>query len=940
VSSIKHTALHKKARVHLAIALLCSMTCAPDARAISTAINISTRMKVETGDNVLIAGFIINGTGQKKIIVRALGPSLPVAGTLSDPMLELHDGSGKLIGSNDNWRSSQEVALIASGIPPKNDREAALIATLVPGPYTVVVKGVNGATGVGLVEVYDDDSANTASRLINISTRGHILTNDNVMIGGFILRGDLSKRMLVRVVGPTLNLHGQLFAGRLQDPTLELHDGNGVLMMSNNNWRSTQQMEIEASTLAPNDDREPALVATLKPGNYTAIARGANGTTGIALIEMYDLDEPPQADGSTLFIAQLRPQSGTISGGSGTATMRLSADEKSVILSFSYTNLSSPVTGMHIHGPANPGQTAGILFDVDAATPRPDGTYIWVLTPVGGNTVADIVAAIKSGRTYFNIHTTNYPNGEISGFFNLSHGSQVVPTPTPPPPLASGTPSPQDACRFLNQATFGATSPLITQVQQQGFDGFLNQQFAAPASSHLAFVDASGVNPPTMKQEMDAWWTYAVTAPDQLRQRVAFALSELLVVSTNSGGLGNHPDGMAAYEDVLLRDAFVNYRQLLEDITLNPAMGRYLDMLHSDKGNPAKGTMPNENYAREVMQLFSIGLYRLNLDGSLTLSAQGIPLDTYNQDAVIGLAAAFTGWNYGQAGTPVWYGAAQNYRVPMEAVPSHHATQAKQILNGVLLPANQTPQQDLKLALDTIFNHPNVGPFVCRRLIQRLVTSNPSTGYLYRVASVFNNNGHGVRGDMRAVIHAILMDYDARGPAKTAQGAGHEKEPVLRLTNVLRAFKASSPSKKFELGNATSLGETPLHSPTVFNFFEPDFAAAGDIAIAGLTSPEFQITTETTVSTVANYLYAAIYSGLGPASDRVTLDLSLEQTLATNPTQLVDHLNSLLMAGSMSSQMRTRLITAVTNIPANNPTERARTAIYLVVNSPEFVVEN
>ncbi len=939
MNSIKHRALHKKGRVHLAIALLFLLTCADRAPAVSTAVNISTRMKVETGDNVLIAGFIINGTGQKKVIVRAIGPSLPVPGTLSDPMLELHDGSGKLIGINDNWRSAQEAALIASGIPPKNDREAALIAILNPGPYTVVVKGVNGATGVGLVEVYDDDSANTSARLVNISSRGHILINDDVMIGGFIIRGDISKRMLVRVVGPTLSLNGQLFAGRLQDPSLELHDGNGVLMMSNNNWRSSQQTEINASTLAPNDDREPALIATLKPGNYTAIARGLNNTTGIALIEMYDLDQPPQADGSTLFIAQLRPQSGTSSTGSGTATLRLAADGKSAIISFNFTNLSSPVTGMHIHGPADPGGTAGILFDVDSAMAQPNGTYIWVFAPTGGNTVADIVAAIKSGRTYFNIHTATHPTGEISGFFNLSRGAQVIPTPTPPPPLASGTPSPQDACRFLNQATFGATTALITQVQQKGFDGFLNEQFARPPSSHLAFLDASGVNPPTTKQEMDAWWTYAVTAPDQLRQRVAFALSELLVVSTNSGGLNNHPDAMSTYVDVLLRDAFGNYRQLLEDITLNPAMGRYLDMLHNDKGNPAKGTHPNENYAREILQLFSIGLYRLNLDGSLTLDAQGFPFDTYNQDAVLGLAAAFTGWNFAQTGTPVWYGAPQNYRKPMVAVPSHHSTDAKQILDGVLIPAGQTPQQDLKIALDTIFNHPNVGPFVCRQLIQRLVTSNPSTGYLYRVSSVFNNNGHGVRGDLRAVIRAILIDYDARGNARTNQGTGHEKEPVLRLTNLLRAFNASSPSGIFSLGNATSLGETPLHSPTVFNFFSPDFAAAGATAEAGLTSPEFQITTETTVSTIANYLYAAIYSGLGPATDRITLDLTLEQTLASNPTQLVDHLNTLLMAGNMSSQMRTRLITAVTNIPANNPTERAHTAIYLVINSPEFVVE-
>ena len=476
-------------------------------------------------------------------------------------------------------------------------------------------------------------------------------------------------------------------------------------------------------------------------------------------------------------------------------------------------------------------------------------------------------------------------------------------------------------------------------MQHEGFDGFLNEQFGKPVSSHLAFIDASGVNPLTMQQEMEAWWTYAVTAPDQLRQRVAFALSELFVVSTKSGGLDRHPEGMAAYVDLLLRDAFGNYRHL-DDITLNPAMGRYLDMLHNDKANPIKGTHPNENYAREVMQLFSIGLYRLNLDGSLTLDAQSNPLNTYNQDSVLGLAAVFTGWNFAQTGTPVWYGATPNYRQPMIPFPNHHSSAAKQILNGVLIPGGQGAAAGFEDRARYDFQSSECRAVVCRQLIQRLVTSNPSPGYVYRVASVFNNNGHGVRGDLRAVIRAILMDYDARGPARTGQSAGHEKEPVLRLTNLLRAFGASSPSGKFTLGKASSLAETPLHSPTVFNFFSPDFAAAGAIAAAGLTSPEFEITTETSVSSIANYLYDAIYSGLGPETDGVRLNLSLEQTLASNPTQLVDHLNALLMAGSMSSQMRTRLISAVTAIPASNTTERARTAIYLVINSPEFVVEN
>ena len=892
-------------------------------------------MVVETGDNVLIGGFIVYGTGQKQVVVRAIGPSLPVTGALSDPILELHDATGAIVASNDNWRSSQQTALIAAGLAPANDLDSALITSLPTGSYTAVVRGVNNATGQALVEVYDLDTGTPTARLGNISTRGHVLTDDNVMIGGFIIRGDLPKRTIVRVKGPTLSLGGVALAGRMMDPMVELHDGNGALISQNDNWRSSQEQEITASALAPTDDHEPAIVATLLPGNYTAVVRGTGNTTGIALVEMFDLDQPPQADGSTLYVSILRPQGTNNTQGSGTSTLRLAADGLSAIISFSYTNLTGPVIGAHIHGP-----DGTILFDIDDATPQPDGSLIWVFRPVGIFTVEDIVNFIRSGQSYLNIHTALYPTGEIKGFYNLSTGAQVAPVPTPPPPLASGTPTLTDAGRFLSQATFGATDALIAQVQSQGFDAFLNQQFAAQISSHLAFADATGVNPPTITQTNDAWWTHAVAGPDQLRQRVAFALSEIMVVSLATGNLGEQPGALPAYYDVLVKGAFGNFRQLLEDVTLNPAMGRYLDMLKNQKASTDGTRLPNENYARELMQLFSIGLYRINLDGSLTLDPAGFPIATYNQDTILGTAAVCTGWTYFQTTTPYVFNPPPNWRSPMVNVASRHSTDAKQILDGVVLPANQTADQDLKSMLDTIFNHPNVGPFICRQLIQRLVTSNPSPGYLYRVASVFNNNGQGVRGDLQAVVKAILMDYDARGNAGTTQGAGHAREPVVRLTNLLRAFSATSPDGKFSIRNIlTNLGQEAMHSPTVFNFFSPDYSAPGAIAQAGLKSPEFEITNETSVVTVANYYRGAIYSGLGPTTARVTLNLSNEITLAANPTQLVDHLNALLMYGNMSSQMRTILINAVTQIPSNNPTERARTAIYLVINSPEYTVD-
>jgi uncharacterized protein (DUF1800 family) len=923
---------------------------ARDAVAISSAVNLSTRMVVQTGENVLIGGFIVYGSGQKKIAVRALGPSLPVAGRLSDPVVELHDATGGIVASNDNWRSAQETELRNANLSPADDLESALITTINPGAYTVVVKGANNATGVGLMEIYDLDPEGTPARLANLSTRGNVLLEDNVMIGGFIVRGDIGKRMLIRARGPSLFLNGVPIAGRLLDPNMELRDSNGTLIKANDDWRTDQQAEIAASSIAPTDDKEPAIVWTLAPGNYTSVIRGTNNTTGVALVEMYDLDQPPSADGSVLYMSQMRPQGSAISQGSGTATLRLAADGKSAVLAYSYSNLTGPITGMHVHA-----ADGSIIFDIDAATPQPDGTIIWVFVPVGSFSVADILTLIRAGQTYVNIHTAQFPSGEIKGFFNLSTGGTTAPVPTPPPALPAGTPTAAAAGRFLSQATFGANDALIAQVQAQGYDAFLNDQFAAPMSSHLAFVDAALAalpspspspsatpNQPTVTMTNDAWWSRAIAAPDQLRQRVAFALSEILVASLTGSELGNRPYSLPAYYDVLVRDAFGNYRQLLEDITLNPAMGAYLDMLQNDKANTSRTRLPNENYARELMQLFSIGLYNLNLDGSLTLSSTGFPIATYNQDAVLGTAAVVTGWTFAQPGvaTPVFRPGVQDWRDPMINIPTRHETAAKTILNGVVVPANQSAAQDLKMTLDTIFNHPNVGPFVCRQLIQRLVTGNPTPGYVYRVASVFNDNGQGVRGDLKAVVRAILLDYDARVGFVAAQGAGHEREPVVRVTNLLRAFNATSPSGKYSVRNAyANLAEEAMHSPTVFNFFGPDYSAPGAIAAAGLKSPEFEITTDTTVISTTNFLRTAIYTGLGPSTDRITLTLSPEQARASDPAALVDHLNTVLMAGGMSTNMRTILMNAVTQIPSTNTLERVRTAIYLVVNSPEFVVD-
>ena len=416
-----------------------------------------------------------------------------------------------------------------------------------------------------------------------------------------------------------------------------------------------------------------------------------------------------------------------------------------------------------------------------------------------------------------------------------------------------------------------------------------------------------------------------------------------MVISANGNSMYQHPEAMATYWDLLANDVFGNFRQLLEDVTLNPGMGDYLDMVHNDKPNPTRNTQANENYAREVMQLFSIGLYKLNQDGSRQLDSNGQPIPTYDQSVVAGYARVFTGWYWYQTGTPTWSYVAPDYRDPMMAFPTHHDTGAKTILNGVTLPAGQTQAQDLKDGLDAIFNHPNVGPFIARRLIQHLGTSNPSPAYISRVAGVFNNNGQGVRGDMKAVITAVLLDPEARdnAAATSNNGFGHEREPLVRLASIYRAFSASASSGKFIVNNVNfNFGQAPLYAPSVFNFFSPCYSQIGPIESAYLVSPEFQITTDTTAITSANTIRSAVYqqpSSTNP--DLIVLDLSALTALASNPGALVDSLNTLLMGGQMSSSMRGIVVNAVTQIPAASTLERAQTAVHLLVTSPEFVIE-
>ena len=499
-----------------------------------------------------------------------------------------------------------------------------------------------------------------------------------------------------------------------------------------------------------------------------------------------------------------------------------------------------------------------------------------------------------------------------------------------------------DAARFLTQATFGPTLDEVRRVEAMGYDAWLNEQFAMTPSSFLAYLDAvtdEYVDEPHLQE---AWVQYAATGADQLRQRVANALLEILVVSDHNGLQGASIE-LAAYMDVLMAGAFGNFRELLENVTLNPAMGRFLDMLKNDMEDPETGRRPNENYAREVLQLFSIGLHELNADGTPRLDGTGQPIPTYGQAQIEGFARVFTGWTFYQATKPYRFTSApEDWRHPMVASARHHSPREKVLLGSVVLPPFQTAEQDLEDAMDNIFAHPNVGPFLARRLIQRLVTSNPTPGYVARVARVFADNGAGVRGDLRAVVRAVLLDVEARD-ARTSLAAtyGKQREPMIRFVTVVRAFNMRATSGKFRIWDLhRDIGQAAFKAPSVFNFFDPDFVPEGLAGDLGLFAPEFQITTESSVVAFANVMKSLVYGYYGPyAEDKLVPDFTQELALALTPDPLLDRLDTLLFCGGMSAELRGIVRDALNAMSKKDPLRRVRTAVLLLVRSPEFAIQ-
>ena len=610
------------------------------------------------------------------------------------------------------------------------------------------------------------------------------------------------------------------------------------------------------------------------------------------------------------------------------------------------------------------GKLKSCYLDVSSATtplPRP-----CVSQPLSWTVAANVCTATTTTQVSgmrIALADTTAPTTGSSTFLCVdgNWGQPINPvcnaaTPTPPPPTPVPVPTAKlDAARLLVQATYGPTLAEIDRVVAMGADGWITQQFSTPSmDTHWDYVmvrkgalgcvvcDAKYIN-----ATMESFWTQAVRGPDQLRQRTVLALSELFVVSTVNSPIEIQADAHASYLDMLTRNAFGNYRTLLEQVSTHPAMGMYLSHLRNEKEDPVSGRIPDENYAREVMQLFSIGLWQLNADGTRKKDGNGRDIPTFVQADVMGLAKVFTGWSWGGADKSYdrWAGWRDpSYKPQMQNYPDFHSGSEKRFL-GAVVPAGSRGEESLRVAMDTLFNHPNVGPFIGSQLIKRLVTSNPSPAYVGRVTAAFNNSG-GVRGDMKAVLRAVLMDPEARDLTKVADPQwGKLREPLVRFATWMRAFDAKTSGRGYfyQIWNledpVSSIGQNPLRAPSVFNWFRPGYAPPGEIMRRGLVAPEFQITHETTVTGYTNFIVWTVERGHGWNDTAIQSAYAPELALAGNPVALLDHLNVLLLSGQMTATTRETVLTAVNALPASNPRGRVITAITLLMISPDFIVQ-
>ena len=618
---------------------------------------------------------------------------------------------------------------------------------------------------------------------------------------------------------------------------------------------------------------------------------------------------PPTDIPGTLYSANLLALPGVVSQGVGSATLRVSADGTQAILNFSINNLAGLPTGESVNSDPYLANPSELIFDISAAKRQADGSYLWTIKPTGPLAAADILEIINEGKAAIVIESTAFPNGEISGNFTLTSGSQTFTPPPAPPKWTDDHTQSNAVVRFLTQATFGANSADFSYVKSHGYSSWIQRQFSLPATHALKHVLANP-NPATTDPYpstlwFSTWWQQSITAPDQLRQRVAFALSEIFVVSENTI-LTDRADALSSYYDLLLDNAFGNFRSLLKSVTLHPAMGLYLSMLGNDSGSLITGLHANENYAREVQQLFSVGLNREWPDGTLILNSQDNLVPTYGQNEIMGFASVFTGWNYYQTNQANkrlpsnWYPNYNNTN-PMVLVPTHHELGTKLLLDNVMLPPAWGNQavfststndayclQDLELAMNSIFSNQNVGPFICRQLIQRLVTSNPSRDYVYRVAQVFNDDGTGVRGNLKAVVQAILLDYEARSTNMISQPTyGKQREPLLRVTSLARAFPAPPAVSGTYSETTNQIIKIVTSKPHLLNNGDTVFLSfTGSSGKAAPPSQAYSVTVSNQTTFVVNSP-EFVAGSYGQTNGIITANISGNNLAAGNPVYLV-----------------------------------------------------
>lgn len=622
---------------------------------------------------------------------------------------------------------------------------------------------------------------------------------------------------------------------------------------------------------------------------------------------------------------------------------------------------------------------------ITATATETGGTIARVSLYLNGAKLADLTTApytLTTAALPVGTHLIYATATDLLGTVTSTLTQNVVAISGPPPVVTTDP----DVWRLLNQATFGASQAGAASVLAMGISNWIDNQMIQPVSGYpdtkynvislkttltCNTKDPAGKNYPadspqaicardhlTMAGIQRDFFTNAQSAPDQLRQRVAWALSQIVVTSSSEPDL-SYAYVMSRYQSLMFQEAFGNYQTLMQKVTLSPAMGNYLDGVNNDR---ASGTrVPNENYAREIMQLFSVGIEELNDDGTTINDALGIPIPTYDQTTIKEFAKVFTGFTYADPANPTAPGTKKNgafYAANMVTYPTTatagHETSVKNLIaytddygavvSGIV-PANQTPQQDLDAAVRNVFMHPNTSAYISRQLIQRLVTGNPSPAYISRISAVFQNNGAGVRGDLKAVVKAILMDSEARGPANPDPSFGSLREPVLAVTAAIRALNGITDGNRLS-GAASNLGQNPYFSPTVFNYFPPDATIPGTSTLA----PEFAIHTTNSAVARANLMYTLVYNGYAPDptipnATGTRLDLSQFAALATTPATMVARYSDVLTGGQLDPVAQAIVVTAVNAVPisatptAAERTARAQMGAYLILSSYHFQVQ-